>query len=335
MTDRLRFPVWVLFLSLGFFWGSSYFWIKIGVGTIPPLTLVALRLLLGFLVLAAVVAVAHEPLPRSPKQYLHLFVMGCVNIVIPFVLITWGESRPGMDSALASILNATVPLFVLIIAPLVLPDERITAARIVGLAVGFLGVVVLFAPSIVNLGDNDFAGEAALMASSLSYAVGNIYARRNVRGLRPMIPALFQVGFALLVAGTAALAVEQPIGRIAPAPEAILAVVWLGTLGSGLAYLCYFRILREWGATRTALVAYVLPVVGIVFGTFRGEAVTLERLAGTALITGGVALVNSAGRLPFLRRSSAAPGAAPLAAPRPQPRLTLPETPRPIGQPRD
>jgi drug/metabolite transporter (DMT)-like permease len=208
-----------------------------------------------------------------------------------------------MDSALASILNATVPLFVLVIAPMFLPDERITPARIVGLIVGFLGVVVLFAPSLVNLADNDFAGEAALIGSSISYAIGNVYARRNVRGLRPMIPALFQVTFALLISGTLALVVEHPIGRIAPAPEALVAVVWLGVLGSGFAYLCYFRILHEWGATRTALVAYLLPVVGIVFGTFRGEPVTVERVAGTALIIGGVALVNSAGQLAFLRRA--------------------------------
>jgi drug/metabolite transporter (DMT)-like permease len=229
--------------------------------------------------------------------------MACVNIVVPFVLITWGESRPGMDSALASILNATVPLFVLVIAPMFLPDERITPARIVGLAVGFAGVVVLFAPSLVNLGDNDFAGEGALIASSISYAAGNVYARRNVRGLRPMIPALFQVTFALVISATLALLIERPIGTVSPAPEAIVAVVWLGIFGSGLAYLCYFRILRDWGATRTSLVAYLLPVVGIVFGTFRGEPVTVERVAGTALIIGGVALVNSAGALPFLRRA--------------------------------
>lgn len=293
MTSRIRLPLWLVFLALGFMWGSSYFWIKIGVETIPPLTLIALRLLLGFLVLVAVVAIAREPLPRSARQYGHLLVMAVVNIVLPFFLITWGEQSPSMDSALASILNATVPLFVLVLAPLFLPDERITLPRFIGLAVGFVGVIVLFAPGLVNLDDHDFIAEGALLGSAVSYAAGAVYSRRNVSGLRPMIPALFQVAFALLISGVLALVVERPIGRVAPALEAIVAILWLGFLGSGVAYLAFFRILSEAGATRTSLVAYLLPVVGIAMGTIRGEAITLERVAGTALIIAGIALVNT------------------------------------------
>jgi drug/metabolite transporter (DMT)-like permease len=282
---------WLVFLGLGFMWGSSYLWIKIGVETLPPFTLIALRLFFGFLVVATVVALFREPLPRSPRQYGHLVVMSIVNVVIPFALITWGEQT--IDSSLATILNATVPLFVIVLAPLFLPDEPITLNRLVGLAVGFAGVVVLFAPDLVNVGDGDLSGELALIGSSISYAAGNVYARRNVRGLRPMIPALFQVGFALVISGVLALLIERPIGRITPAPEAWIAVVWLGILGSGFAYLAYFRLLRDWGATRTSLVAYLLPVVGISLGSLAGEPVTLTRLVGTALIIGGVALVNS------------------------------------------
>ena len=232
-------PVWVLFLLLGFFWGSSYFWIKIGVETITPLTLITLRLFFGFLVLAAVVFVAREPLPRSPRQYAHLLVMSVINIVLPFFLITWGESRPSMDSALAVVSStATVPLFVLVIAPMFLPDERITLPRIAGLVVGFIGVVVLFAPSLVDLSDDDFLAEAALLGSAVSYAFGNIYARRNVRGLRPITPALFQVSFALLISAGLALVFEQPIGRVTPAPEAWVAVVWSGSSAPGSPIWC-------------------------------------------------------------------------------------------------
>ena len=316
MTARLTLPNWVLFVLLGFFWGSSYFWIKLGVETIPPFTLIALRLLFGFAVLATVVALAREPLPRSGRQYGHLLVMAVINVVLPFFLITWGEQSAHMDSALASILNATVPLFVLVIAPMALPDEKVTLPRVLGLALGFVGVVVLFAPSLVNLSDHDFAAEAALLGSSVSYALGNVYARRNVKGLRPMIPALFQVTFALVISAFLALVVEQPIGRVAPDLIGWVAVVWLGIFGSGLAYLCYFRILREWGATRTALVAYLLPVFGIAMGALRDEPITVERVLGTVLIIGGVALVNSSGLLPRLRRSAAEPAVpAPIAAP--------------------
>jgi drug/metabolite transporter (DMT)-like permease len=217
-----------------------------------------------------------------------------------------------MDSALASILNSTVPLFVLMLAPWFLPDERVTPARLAGLVIGFVGVVVLFAPGLVNLEDADLGAEAALLGSAVAYAAGAVYARRNVRGLRPIIPAFYQVGFALLITTVLALALEHPIGQVTPAPEAWVAVLWLGILGSGLAYLAFFRLLAVWGATRTSAVAYLLPVVGIALGTLRGEAVTIERVAGTALIIGGIALVNSVDVLS--RRPVASADAAPDAA---------------------
>jgi drug/metabolite transporter (DMT)-like permease len=285
--------VWAVFLALGFIWGSSYLWIKIGLeGGLPPLTLIAGRLVLGGLFLAAVVAMARQELPRSPRMYGHLFVMSIVNIVVPFVLITVGEQT--IDSALASILNATVPLTVIVLAPMFLPDERITPARVAGLAVGFAGVILLVAPDLVNLGDADLTGELMLLGSSISYGVGNVYARRHVHGLRPMIPALFQVTFAALVVVPLALVVDRPFETVTPAPEAVAAVVWLGILGSGVAYLCYFTVLQRWGATRTSMVAYLLPVVGILLGALvLDDPVTLNRIGGTALVIAGIALVNS------------------------------------------
>ncbi len=289
--------VWTLFLALGFLWGSSYFWIKVGVETLPPLTLIAGRLLLGGAFLAVVVSIARQPLPREPRMYGHLLVMSVVNIVLPFILITVGEQS--IDSALASILNATVPLSVIVLAPLFLPDERITTRKILGLAVGFAGIVTLVAPDLVNLSNADLTGELMMVGSSIAYGVGNVYARRNVHGLRPMIPALFQVTFAAGIVTVLALIVDRPFATVHPAPEALVAVVWLGILGSGLAYLCFFTILQHWGSTRTSMVSYLLPVVGILMGTILGEPVTAVRIGGTALIIAGIALVNSG---PGLRR---------------------------------
>ena len=114
-----------------------------------------------------------------------------------------------------------------------------------------------------------------------------------MRGVRPIIPSFLQVGFALVITTVLALVLERPIGLVTPAPAAWVAVLWLGVVGSGLAYLAFFRLLAAWGATRTSAVAYLLPVVGITLGTLRGEAITIERVAGTALIVGGIALVNS------------------------------------------
>jgi drug/metabolite transporter (DMT)-like permease len=288
---------WALFLALGLFWGSSYVWIKVGIETLPPFTLIAGRLLFGGAFLALVVAAAREPLPRAPRMYGHLLVMSVVNIVLPFTLITVGEQS--IDSALAAILNATVPLTVIVLAPMFLPDERITAAKVAGLAVGFAGVIVLVAPDLVNLGDSDLTGELMMLGSSVCYGIGNVYSKRNVHGLRPMIPALFQVTFAAVITVSLAVALEQPFTAVHPAPEAIVAVIWLGLLGSGVAYLLYFTVLQRWGATRTSMVSYLLPVVGIALGALLGEPVTVERIAGTVLIIAGIALVNSG---PTLRR---------------------------------
>ncbi len=293
-----RRGIWALFIALGFLWGSSYLWIKIGLESLPPMTLIAARLTVGGLFLAAVVAATRQSLPRQPRMYGHLLVMAVVNIVLPFTLIAIGEQS--IDSALASILNATVPLAVIVIAPMFLPDERITLARVAGLAVGFAGVILLVAPDLVNLGDADPTGELLMIGSSLSYAVGNVYARRNVHGLAPMIPALFQVTFAAAIVIPIALLVDRPFATVTLEPSSIAAVLWLGLLGSGLAYIAYFTVLRAWGATRTSMVAYLLPVVGIVLGAVvLNDPVTANRIGGTVLIIAGIGLVNGG---PALRR---------------------------------
>jgi drug/metabolite transporter (DMT)-like permease len=275
-------------------WGSSYLFIKIGVDAgLPPFTLITLRLLFGFVLLATVVAIAREPLPRNPRTYGHLVVMGAVNIAIPFSLITWAELT--VDSALAAILNAAVPLFVIVIAAIFLRDERITINRLAGLAVGFIGVVILVGFDPAQLASGDLAGEIALIGSTISYAIGAVYAKRNIHGLRPMIPAIFQVGFALVMVTVLAFVFERPIDVVSRiTPDALFAVVWLGILGSGLAYLVFFRILGRWGATRTSMVAYLLPVYGIALGAWvLHEPIDARLLIGTALVIGGVALVNS------------------------------------------
>jgi drug/metabolite transporter (DMT)-like permease len=181
---------------------------------------------------------------------------------------------------------------VLVIAPLFLPDEPIRVNGVVGLAIGFMGVVLIVSPGLSGAASTMW-GMLALLGSSVSYAWGNVYSRRNVRGLAPLIPAVFQVTFALLIVGSLALVIERPWETAKPDAEAWFSVLWLGILGSGMAYLAYFRLLSRWGATRTALVAYVLPIVGIVLGAVvLQEPIGPTLIAGTALVTAGVALVN-------------------------------------------
>jgi drug/metabolite transporter (DMT)-like permease len=295
---------WLIFIALGFFWGSSYLFIKIGVDHgLQPFTLIMFRLLIGFCLLATVVAIAREPLPREPRMYGHLLVMGTINIAIPFGLITFAEQS--VDSSLASVINSAVPLFVIVIAAIFLKGETVTVNRLAGLLLGFVGVAVLVGLDVADLGSASATAELALIGATISYAAGNVYAKAHVHGLRPMIPALFQVLFGLLVTGALAFATERPLA-VEWTPEAILAVFWLGLLGSGLAYLSYFRILQRWGATRTSLVAYLLPVYGIALGALvLREPIALSTLLGTLLIIGGIALVNSRyGTRPLFARSA-------------------------------
>lgn len=282
---------WVVFGLLGLFWGTSYLFIKIAVETLPTFTLIAGRLGIGTLVLAVALLLRRVRFPREPRVYLYLAVLSIFSISFPFSLITWGERS--IDSALASILNATVPLFTIVLAALVLHDEPMTVNRLVGLGVGFVGIVVLTSGSLTGATDSSILGELAMLGSSASYAVGNVFARRTLRGQDPLIPAFFQVLFAFATTLLLALVFERP-ADVTLVPEAAFSVVWLGIFGSGLAYLCFYHLLARWGSTRSSMVAYLLPIVGIVGGFLvLGETVDARLLAGTALVIGGIGLVNS------------------------------------------
>ena len=293
---------WFLFVVLGFLWGSSYLFIKIGVDAgLQPFTLVALRLLIGLALLVAVVVIAREELPRGARMYGHLAVMGVFSVALPFALITWAEVS--VDSSLAAVLTGAVPLFVIPFAALVLPTERVTFNGLVGIAIGLVGVAIVVGFNPATLAGTDLLPQLALIGAAASYALGGVYARRNVQGLRPMIPALFQVAFAFVYTAVPALVLErpweQPLGF-----DAIFSVVWLGLLGSGAAYLVFFRLLRSWGATRTTLVAYLLPIWGIVLGAIvLQEPIDLRLILGTALVIAGIGLVNARRPLsPMARR---------------------------------
>jgi drug/metabolite transporter (DMT)-like permease len=289
MTRRATPVEWLIFLTLGFCWGSSYLFIKLAVDDFGTFTLVALRLAVGAMLLWAVVVLSRVELPRAPRMYGHLAVMGAINIAIPFALITWAERSA--DSSLAAILTSPVPLFAAVLAPFFLPDEPIRVNGLAGLGLGFIGVVILVSPGLSGSG-GELTAMLALLAAAASYACGAIYARRNVRGLRPMVPAVFQVTFAGLYTLVLAFLIERPLSDT-PDAEAIFSILWLGLLGSGLAYLCFFRLLGPWGATRLTMVAYLIPVIGIALGFLvLGETIDGRVVVGTMAILAGIAIVN-------------------------------------------
>lgn len=266
--------------------------IKIAVQSLQPMTVVAFRLLIGWLGLYLIVRVRGIKLPNSRRVWSHIVVIGVVNVAIPFTLITWAESGPqGLDSGVASILNSTVPLFSIVLAGVVLNMERVTGGSVLGLLVGFTGVVLLFSRD--GLSDpGSLLPQLAMILAAAFYAIGAIYVRRNLRNVGPVALALGQ----LLIADVAAFAMVFAFGGFTQQSftlPAIASLLWLGLLGSCVAYILYFIVLEAWGATRTALVTYIVPVVGVAAGViFLGEQLDWRMFAGGLLILSGVAAVN-------------------------------------------
>jgi len=255
-----------------------------------------------------------------------MLVLGMTNIVVPFALIAWGQQY--IPSGMAAVLNAMVPLFTIVLAALLLHDETITLARLAGLVIGFLGVVLLALPSLAATGEDDAATLAvaamfAVALASMFYAIAAVYTRRRITGraivserdgsIRPPGPAEVALGsdvVAFLAVTLLAVAFERPEGGVLAVPQSgtgWFAAIWLGILGTGLAYLLFFGIIERWGATRTTLVTYVIPVVAVALGFIvLGERLRLMELAGAALILGGVVLVNaSVGQRALFVRSRA------------------------------
>jgi drug/metabolite transporter (DMT)-like permease len=312
-AGRPRLRVWAFFFALSFVWGSSFLFIKIGLDEhLPPFTLVSYRLWIATLFLMILVRLSGGTLPRSREAWGRLIVLGIINVAVPFTLLTWGEQY--ITSAVTSIFNGLVPLFAIVIAALVLHDEPITLNRLGGLLVGFIGAVLLASPNLGASGSSDsttaLVGEIAVACAAVSYAAAAVYARRAVTGRafindpvvgpRPPAPAeiaLVQVATAAILATGLALIAESPAGSLIAVPasaNAWLSVAWLGILGSGVAYLLYFRILRAWGATRSTLVTYVMPIVGIGLGvTVLGEVLHPAEILGSVLVIGGLALASS------------------------------------------
>jgi drug/metabolite transporter (DMT)-like permease len=289
----MRLRDWVLFWTLGLIWGSSFLWIKIALDNVGPFTLVAWRLLIGAVGLAVVVLARRPQFPRERRVYGMLALLGLTNTALPFLLITWGEQS--IDSAVASILNGTVPLFAMVFAHFALEDDRMTRARVAGLILGFVGVVVLMSgelePGKFSAGG---LGQLAVVLAAVLYAFSSVFARKNLHGLSPVVQAFVPLVVADLVIWTGAIAVEAP----AVVPTSSLtwfALLWLGLLGSCVAYLLLFTLLHRVGPTRTTMVTYVFPVVGLVLGiVFLNEPVTPNLLIGAAMVVGGILVVNGA-----------------------------------------
>lgn len=287
----MKLKEWVAFTVLGLLWGSSFLWIKIAVENVSPFVVVALRVSFGLISLLAVMYWQRQSIPRDRSTLLKYLFMGVFNVVVPFLLITWGETH--IDSSLAAILNATTPLFVIVIAHFALHDEKITGPRLLGLIVGFVGVVVLVAQDFDPRAlQSDLLGQLAVLLAAASYAVALVFSRRQLRNVRPVVQSTMILMFATAIMWVITPVVERPVALPAQ-PLAWVAVLWLGVLGLCAAYLLFFWLNNVWGPTRASLVTYVFPVVGVVLGViFLAEPLNWNMVLGSALVVGGIVVVN-------------------------------------------
>jgi drug/metabolite transporter (DMT)-like permease len=283
---------WIYFGVLSLVWGTSFFWIKIAVTEVSPFVLVGFRTLFGGLSLLVILLLNKQSLRWSDlRPWLGIFVMvGLFNVALPWLLISWSEKT--IDSGTASILNSTTPLFTMILAPLMLKDDSWSVPKVSGLILGFSGVVVLMLPEMSHGLDQNLLGYGTMLLGTLSYGFASVYSRRKAVGLAPQVQAFLQLWMASGMAWVVTAAVDRPI--IMPAlPLTWIALLWLGILGSGFAYILYFSLIHEIGPTRTTMVTYVLPLVAVVLGVvFLGEKVAWQDIFGGLMIILGIAVVN-------------------------------------------
>ena len=286
----MKLKDWFVFITLGLIWGSSFMWIKIAVQEVSPFMLVALRLLFGIIFLGGYVWLKKPSLPHNRNTWFVLITLGVINTALPFLLVSWGEIY--VDSAVAAILHSTVPLFTMLIAHLTLKDDRMTFARVMGLFIGFLGVVVLMWRDLQAGVHANLLGEAAIVLASLSYAGSSVLVRANLRGVEPLIQAFFPIIVADVVMWSIIPLFNVPI--VLPKLSLTwVAILWLGTVSSAFAYILYYYLLHSIGPTRTTMMTYIFPLVGVALGAiFLDEMLNWNLILGGSLVVGGIGIVN-------------------------------------------
>ena len=284
---------WGLIVALSLVWGGSFFFVEIALQALPPFTVVLCRVGLAAVALLLVIRMSGTILPREPGLWLAFLVMGALNNLIPFSLIVWGQVH--IDSGLASILNATTPLFTVLLAHAVTSDEKMTANRVLGVVVGLAGVAVLIGPEALGgvgaAGMIQILAQLAILGAAVSYAAASLYGRR-FRALPPLVPAAGMLCGSTVLVLPIALILDRP-WALRPDLIVVAAVVALALLSTALAYLIYFRVLAVAGSTNLMLVTFLVPVSAVLLGTLiLGERLDWTIFAGMGLIFAGLAAVD-------------------------------------------
>lgn len=280
-----------LLVLLAGLWGPSFLFIRLAVHEVPPITLVAGRMVGATALLYALLRLRGGRLPREPRVWAHFAWLAFIGTAVPFVLVGWGEQY--IDSALASILNGTVPLFTLLLAHFWTKDDRLTRVKVIGVALGLLGAVVLIAPTLQGGMRLGALGLVACTVSSLCYGIAGVHARVHLRGLPPLVAPTMQFALCALYLVPVSLIVDRPWALGSLSFTAWFAWAGLVVLGTVAAFVVYYRLLEIATASYISMVTYLIPVVGVILGvTVAGERLEWNAYAGCAAILLGVLVIN-------------------------------------------
>lgn len=283
----------LLLLALATCWGASYTFIRIGVATIPPITLIAARTLIAGLVLLVIIRWRGLNLPRDAATWKRFLIQSCLNSAIPFTLIAWAEQT--VDAGLATILNSTTPIFTFLIAAFLLRSEPLTGRKLFGVIAGMAGICLIIGLDALHGMGRQLLPQLAVVAASICYACAALFGR-NFKGLDPMMPAAGSLlcGAALLI--PASLIVEHP-WQIAPSTASILALLGLSVVSTALAFSIYFRLIQTLGSVGTTAQAYLRVPIGVTIGVvFLGEPLSPTAAIGLVCVVAGVMAMTIAPR---------------------------------------
>jgi drug/metabolite transporter (DMT)-like permease len=296
-------------LILAMLWGPSYLFIKIAVSDIAPLTVVALRVIIGVSLLYTVLKLRKLRLWDYRKVWWHCFVIGIFANGIPWICFNFAIQT--ISTSLSALINGTTPVLTIILANIFLKDEQLTWNRGIGVIVGLAGFCVLFLPAVFRSLQGtdvgmDVQGILLSFIASCSYGVGMIYVRKNLPPVPSLVAPVMQLSSSLIYLVPLAFIFETPVFMIQSATlPSWLAVLGLSVFGTALAFIMFYRIIERQGATAASSVTYLLPVFGTVLGvTFLEETVNMQFGIAAVLILSGVLIINGVIRLPFLNRET-------------------------------
>ena len=277
-----------MLIALALVWAGTFFFAAIAVVEIPPLTIAFLRVSGAALVLLLALYLMGILMPREGSVWAAFFGMGLFNNAIPFSLIFWAQTE--LNSGVASILNATMPVFTVIAAHLLTKDEKMTKMRFLGVVLGFLGIIVMIGSPI----SGSIWAHLAILAAGISYALASIFGKRFAQmGVKPMATATGQVICSAIILLPFALILEQPWTNASPSFHVIQAMIAMISLSTAFAYFLYFRILSTAGATNVALVTLLIPPFAVLLGIlFLNETLTLQQITGMFIITAGLVSID-------------------------------------------